>query len=80
MTVAGALPVIEAPPSGPPRLEIDCALAARWLEAFLHDELVVRRGIENAVVGVSGGVDSAVTAFLCARALGPQHTYAIRMP
>ncbi len=80
MIAGSTLPVIEAPAPGPPRLEIDCALATRWLEAFLYDELVVRRGIENAVVGVSGGVDSAVTAFLCARALGPERTYAIRMP
>jgi NAD+ synthetase len=76
----GALPVIEARAPGAPSLAIDCGLAARWLEAFLYDELVVRREIANAVVAVSGGVDSAVTAFLCARALGPKHTYAIRMP
>jgi NAD+ synthase len=46
----------------------------------LRDELVVRRAIPRAVVGLSGGVDSAVTAFLCARALGPKNVYAIRMP
>jgi NAD+ synthetase len=65
---------------GAPSLEIDCALTAEWLEAFLRDELVERRGVRNAVVGLSGGVDSAVTAFLCARALGPEHLWTIRMP
>jgi NAD+ synthase len=73
------LPVIDVAPYAP-SLEIDAALAARWLEAFLFDELIERRGITDAVVGLSGGVDSAVTAFLCARALGPEHVWAIRMP
>ena len=40
----------------------------------------MRRNIPRAVLGLSGGVDSAVTAFLCARALGPENVYAIRMP
>lgn len=75
------LPVIEAE-SGtfthPPT--INPAITAEWLEAFLQDELIVRRGIHEAVIGLSGGVDSAVTAFLCARALGPGNVHAIRMP
>jgi NAD+ synthetase len=74
------LPVIEAPAHRSPSLRIDTALAAKWLEAFLYDELVARRGIGRAVVGLSGGVDSAVTAYLCARALGPENVWAIRMP
>jgi NAD+ synthetase len=39
-----------------------------------------QRGFERAVVGVSGGVDSAVTAFLAAKALGPSNVMGIRMP
>jgi NAD+ synthase len=74
------LPLIEAPRLRPPSLDIDTALAAEWLVAFLRDEVVERRGIPNAVIGLSGGVDSAVVAFLAARALGPEHVYAIRMP
>ena len=68
-----ARPVDDAP-------RIDAALAERWLIDFLRDELVRRRDIENAVVGVSGGVDSAVVVFLCARALGPEHVLGVRMP
>jgi NAD+ synthetase len=76
-----ALPVIEALPADPlASLAIDGAMTAKWLEAFLHDELRVRRKIGRAVLGLSGGIDSAVVAYLCARALGPQNVYAIRMP
>jgi NAD+ synthetase len=75
------LPVIVAEPPDPfAALKINGRVTAEGLEAVLYDELVVRRDIHRAVVGLSGGVDSAVTAFLCARALGPKNVYAIRMP
>ncbi len=73
------LPVIDAR-IDEPSLQIDPTLTARWLEAFLIDEMRTRRNIHRAVVGLSGGIDSAVVAFLCARALGPENVYAIRMP
>jgi NAD+ synthase len=71
--------LIHAPPPDDAPI-IDAALVERWLVDFLRDELVRRRGIENAVVGVSGGVDSAVVAYLCARSLGPEHVLGVRMP
>jgi NAD+ synthetase len=75
------LPVIEAPRADLlASLSIDEAMTAKWLEAFLRDELVARRKIGRAVLGLSGGIDSAVVAYLCARALGPQNVHAIRMP
>ncbi|HYW54135.1 MAG TPA: NAD+ synthase [Dongiaceae bacterium] len=73
------LPVVDAR-MDEPSLAINPELAARWLEAFLRDELVVRRGIGKAILGLSGGIDSALVAYLCARALGPENVYAIRMP
>ncbi len=60
-------------------LAIDAALVERWLTAFLRDE-VRQRGFETALVALSGGVDSAVAAYLCARALGPEHVVALRLP
>ena len=75
------LPVVEAPLHRiDASLAIDAPLAERWLVAFLRDELIERRRITKAVLGLSGGIDSAVVAYLCARALGPQNVYAIRMP
>ena len=72
--------VIEAAKDACAPPPIDPAVATPWLVAFLRDELQVRRRMERAVIGLSGGVDSAVTAYLCARALGPRNVYAIRMP
>jgi NAD+ synthetase len=77
---AAMLPIVESPPRRAEAPRIDAALTAKWLTTFLRDELIARRGIGRAVVGLSGGVDSAVTAFLCARALGPENVYAIRLP
>jgi NAD+ synthetase len=78
--LSAMLPIVEAPRGIPGPPEIDAAVTADWLVAFLRDELIVRRDIPRAVLGLSGGVDSAVTAFLCARALGRENVFAIRMP
>jgi NAD+ synthetase len=77
--MTSALPVIEAG-LDEPSLKINPELTARWLEAFLRDEMLERRGIGKAILGLSGGIDSALVAYLCARALGPENVYAIRMP
>src|ERR1700730_3152237 len=65
--------------SGPPPLDIDPELTAGWLISFLREEFE-RRGFERAFLGLSGGVDSAVTAYLSAEALGKENVIAIRMP
>jgi len=61
-------------------LAIDPELTRRWLVEFLRDEVVRRRGFDHGIVAISGGVDSAVVAFLAAEALGPEHVTALRMP
>jgi NAD+ synthetase len=72
--------VVSAGPFVPPLpLEIDAKLTEEWLVHFIRHEMA-RRGFERALVGVSGGVDSAVTAYLAARALGPKNVTGVRMP
>src|SRR6058998_770925 len=61
-------------------LAIDPELARRWLVSFLKDEVVVRRGFKKGIVGLSGGVDSSLTAFLAAEALGRENVIGLRMP
>jgi NAD+ synthase len=51
----------------------------RILTAFIHNE-VTKVGIERVVVGLSGGVDSSLSAFLACRALGPRNVRGICMP
>jgi NAD+ synthetase len=71
------------PPSRRPAvdpLDIDPELTRRWLVEFIRDEVQRRRGFEKVVLGLSGGVDSSVVAFLAAEALGPANVIGVRMP
>jgi len=70
---------LPVPPTEDP-LAIDPELTRRWLVEFLRDELTRRRHFGRAVVGLSGGVDSALVAFLAADALGAENVTAVRMP
>jgi NAD+ synthase (glutamine-hydrolysing) len=45
----------------------------------LHD-YVAKSGFQEVVVGVSGGIDSAVTAALCVDAFGPDRVHCVSMP
>lgn len=74
------LPVFRAETSATDPLSINAGLVADWLVRFLRDECVRQRNVTKAVLGLSGGVDSAVVAYLCARAFGPENTFVFRMP
>ncbi len=54
---------------------------------LIHDALVLgirdyfgKLGFQKAVLGLSGGIDSAVTAVLAAKALGPKNVRVLLMP
>jgi NAD+ synthase (glutamine-hydrolysing) len=51
----------------------------RALELGLRD-YVDKNGFSDVVVGVSGGIDSALTAALAAEALGPERLHCVSMP
>jgi len=67
-------------PTGRRCLELDPELVERALVRFIRDEVSVRRGFQRVVVGVSGGVDSAVSLALACRALGPENVHGFRLP
>ncbi len=71
---------VSPPDSGRNPLDIDPALTRRWLVEFIRDEVQRRRGFERVVIGLSGGVDSSLVAYLAADALGPENVLGVRMP
>ena len=61
-------------------LAIDPDLVEAALVEFIREEVVRRRGFSRVVIGVSGGVDSAVSLLLACRALGPANVFGFRLP
>src|SRR5690606_22620101 len=61
------------------RMNINTDLAKRILTGFIRDE-IAKSGMKKAVMGVSGGIDSALSAYLSAEALGAENVLVVRMP
>lgn len=61
------------------RLKINTDLAQSILTSFIEVE-IKRAGFEHAVIGISGGVDSSLSCFLTAKALGPENVLVLHMP
>jgi NAD+ synthase len=61
-------------------MRIDPAAEVERISAHVREAVTGRFRRQGAVVGVSGGIDSAVVAFLCARALGPERVRILSMP
>ena len=85
----GAGPILELPevaphppvsPEDDSVLDLDVALVERVLIEFIREEVVRHRGFEKVVIGLSGGVDSAVSLSLAVRALGADQVVGFRLP
>ncbi len=60
-------------------LDVQPELVTDLLVSFLREE-VGTAGMSRAIVGLSGGIDSAVSLALCARAFGPDEVLAVLLP
>ncbi len=60
-------------------LTINTDLTRKILAGFIHSE-ITRVGFGKAVIGLSGGNDSALSCYLAVEALGSENVLAIRMP
>lgn len=60
-------------------LDVQPELVTDLLVRFLREE-VRTAGFERALVGLSGGIDSALTCALSCRAFGPENVLAVMMP
>ena len=63
----------------PAELAIDTKIARRVLGAFIRAQLH-QAGFERAVLGLSGGIDSALVAYLVAEAIGADRLLCVLMP
>ena len=60
-------------------MKIDPVFTEKLLVRFIKEELT-KFNFKNGILGLSGGLDSTVCAFLAARALGAKHVIALIMP
>jgi len=60
-------------------LSIDAKFVSEVLQRFLKEE-TTKTGFEKVVLGLSGGIDSSVVAYLCAQAFPAKDVIALIMP
>ena len=63
----------------PDELAIDTDIARRVIGEFIRGQLD-QAGLERAVLGLSGGIDSALVAYLVAEAIGAERLLCVLMP
>lgn len=71
--------MMNAKPFGPESLDIDLEAEANRIAIRLRRYLA-ETNRKGAVVALSGGIDSSVTAALCVHALGPDRVFGLHMP
>ncbi len=62
-----------------PKLVLNTEVTRKVLVAFLRQE-IQRVGFKKAVLNLSGGVDSSLSCFLAAEAMGPENVLALVLP
>ena len=60
-------------------LEIDLEKESKKIIGFIR-KMTKDAGVRGVVVGMSGGVDSALAAALCVKALGPENVFGLMLP
>jgi NAD+ synthase len=60
-------------------LKIDCKSEVERICSFIHQQMISMRR-DGIVIGLSGGVDSALSAALCVKALGKEKVLALILP
>jgi NAD+ synthase len=73
---ASATTALAAPPS---ELSIDTSVARRIIGEFIQGQLR-QAGFDRALVGLSGGIDSSLVAYLVSEAIVPERLLAVLMP
>jgi NAD+ synthase len=66
-------------PSSSNPLLLNTAQTLKVIEIFLRDEMH-RIGFAKAIIGLSGGIDSALSTYLAVRALGKENVHCVMMP
>ncbi len=61
------------------KLKLDCDIVSKYLIEFVRQE-IVKTGLKKAVLGLSGGIDSSLVAYIAKEALGKENVYGIMMP
>ena len=61
------------------KLKLDCSIVSKYLIEFVRQE-IVKTGLKRAVLGLSGGIDSSLAAYIAKEALGKENVYGIMMP
>jgi NAD+ synthase len=60
-------------------LKIDCKSEVEFICSFIKQQMIMMKR-EGIVIGLSGGIDSAVSAALCVKALGKEKVFGLILP